>query len=725
MDSNTEVLMQPIAEIKPFEHTPAQNFLTRWCRANDALTPNFISSDEWVEGTPLVQRKADNSITLNIPSDVRLWELIPFIQTIDGDTYRNRPQAIEKLDEGHEKRARLFTNTGIYIAQRLDGISQGHDIAQELAREFYVYGKRLERSAFFEDTPEIDPDTITFDQIASAELSDDETKEIDEWIAGDELYASRLNRADRHRIKNHTPLATNIERERIRALNQVFKLAQHSINHQPDQTVTQKVLAEKPYYAIFMQKIKDRIKKGVEDPMQDLMVSIYDRGLEDLKHEFIRSPDPTSTTKQVSEYIQRFMTRQDAGGESLQDALKALNIPGMKVYLDQLKEIGNTQELSQAQMRAVLAIQHVITEKMEHITFKETPTDILDTGAVDCVGAGLVADVMLRRLGVPNAPMTIPGHMMTAIETADGNVYFIDMGNGSRYNRQVQKGDFEDGSTEDIHTFIHDSSDNHLELHPTPQLLPLFANKQQNQVGEDKVVVIMRPTDGVMATLMDNIAGDHEIRGNYDDAIEVYQYLSTHTRARPSNQLDLARAFISNGQIDEAEEVLKSLGARMDLRQPPYYLRGQVLEKRGNHEGALVEYRRAYEQEPLSYKVLMKLCDSLVRTGKSEEALIMMKRLNALHLFEEGRDMLNLAKRSKHSFHFEKALWSFLDASKEDPTLYYAQYGIARASYFLGDTETEQKANQEFIEHADPEEDAEYLYLIEHPDIRDEMIYEL
>ena len=718
-----ELLPQPITEIKPFQHAPAQNFLSRWCNANDGMAPNFIESDKWVEGTPLVQKQTDGSVILNIPDDITLWELVPLMQTIDGDTFRDYPKAIEKLEEDHAKRARLFTNTGVYIAQRLSSIKHGQEIAQTLAQEFYAYGQRLERSAGLGTTSEDELGNITIGKIAQMQLADDEAQGIDQWIAGDQLYASRLKRAEDKAQQNHDDLPATIEQQRTRALNQVFKLADRAISHPEQETITQKLLAEKPYYALFVQKIKDRIKRGVEDPVHELMQAIYLRGLQDIKSAFIRSPDPTS--RQLSEYIQRFMSGQDVSGESLENALKTLNIPGKQARLQQIKETGTIQDLSGAQMDAVRAIQDILSERMDHLASSEAPTDILNNGAINCVGAGLVADVMLRQLGIPNAPVTIPGHLITAVETADQNIYLIDVSNGSQYNRHIQEGDFEDGSIEDIHHFINNSSDSSLVVHSAPQLVPLFANIRQDQVGGNKSVTFLRPMDGIMMALMSNIANNHEVRGDYDGAIEVGRYLVTHYDAPAEIQQDLARAYMENGQLEEAAAVIQNTRIRDDVKHGPHHLRGQILEKGDDHEAALMEYKKAYEQQPLSYEVLTSLCNSLIRAGNTDEALGMMKRLAALHFFREGSGLLHVGNLTESSFGFKKAQWSFLEALREDPSFYYAYYGISRAKSHLGDTEGEQKAHEAFLEHADPEKDAEYIYLLQNPTIRDAINYEL
>ncbi|KKS20882.1 MAG: hypothetical protein UU78_C0049G0007 [Candidatus Roizmanbacteria bacterium GW2011_GWC2_41_7] len=213
--------IRPVIEQKPFENPAVQFFFSKWCEINDSIEPQYVDRKTWEERgvKGILERNIDGKQTLYIPHDLALWEMVGIMETVDHDTYAQKP---EKKDTAKEKILILgkeFQNAGIYIAKRLNFITNGREIAHGLAEEFYGYGQSLiERKS-----PE---QFASVDEISKKELTPSETDEIDRFLAGDRLYKARKASVERKAAIDPKSMEELVEQERCDTLAQFFRVSE-------------------------------------------------------------------------------------------------------------------------------------------------------------------------------------------------------------------------------------------------------------------------------------------------------------------------------------------------------------------------------------------------------------------------------------------------------------------------------------------------------------------
>ena len=279
--------VEPVIQQKPFENTFVQSFFTEWCKINNHIEPKVIDRNEWKEKENILEKKDNNKSNLYIPKDLQLWEMLPIIETIDKDTFINKPERQGKAKEELIELGKTFREAGIYIAKRLDSIDKGNVIASNIAKEFYNYGESIITGKKSEKDK-------TIEEIKLQELTEEETNKVDCFLAGDELSKSRRARAIKEGI--------SIEDERKKTLNQffrvseeAFKLQQKSKSGELKKTKTKLKLwqSETPFHNEFISKINESIKREIETPDTELYSSIFRRGMDMLQKDmpFDKLPD--------------------------------------------------------------------------------------------------------------------------------------------------------------------------------------------------------------------------------------------------------------------------------------------------------------------------------------------------------------------------------------------------------------------------------------------------
>lgn len=92
-------------EHRPFNDFADQEFFAERCKVHDNLCPYFLPREEREtldEGQILQQRKG--KLTLFLPQDLQLWEMMEIIRKIDHDTLKHKP---EKQNEGADQLYKL------------------------------------------------------------------------------------------------------------------------------------------------------------------------------------------------------------------------------------------------------------------------------------------------------------------------------------------------------------------------------------------------------------------------------------------------------------------------------------------------------------------------------------------------------------------------------------------------------------------------------------------
>src|SRR3989338_3834334 len=143
MDAQTEIpRLNTNIELKYFEQPATQTFFTKWCEINDSIVPQFVDRTDWSKGD-ILSANDKGGKTLLLPKDLQLWEMVDVVEAVDKDTHIAHPDFTTSKKEDLSGLGEMFQNTGVYLAQRINGIGQGKSIAENMAQDFYNYGYTL------------------------------------------------------------------------------------------------------------------------------------------------------------------------------------------------------------------------------------------------------------------------------------------------------------------------------------------------------------------------------------------------------------------------------------------------------------------------------------------------------------------------------------------------------------------------------------------------------
>ena len=175
-----------VLEHRPFNDFADQEFFAEWCKFHDNLCPQFLprkDRETLDEGQILQQRKGQ--LTLFLPQDLQLWEMMEIIRKIDHDTLKHKPEKQNERANQLLELGRKFEKSGLYFANFFpsDDKSEEAKLAQDLAQQFYSYGCSLQQKTKNSDAL---PRNIS--------LSEEELCEVDQRLLGKQAYEKRLAR---------------------------------------------------------------------------------------------------------------------------------------------------------------------------------------------------------------------------------------------------------------------------------------------------------------------------------------------------------------------------------------------------------------------------------------------------------------------------------------------------------------------------------------------------
>lgn len=173
-------------EHRPFNDFSDQEFFAERCKVHDNLCPQFLprkDRENLDEEQILQQRKGQ--LTLFLPQDLQLWEMMEIIRKIDHDTLKHKPEKQNERANQLLELGRKFEKSGLYFANFFpsDDESQEAKLAQDLAQQFYSYGCSLQQKTKNSDAL---PRNIS--------LSEEELSEVDQRLLGKQAYEKRLAR---------------------------------------------------------------------------------------------------------------------------------------------------------------------------------------------------------------------------------------------------------------------------------------------------------------------------------------------------------------------------------------------------------------------------------------------------------------------------------------------------------------------------------------------------
>ncbi|MDP3770261.1 MAG: tetratricopeptide repeat protein [Candidatus Sungbacteria bacterium] len=613
-----------------FQDPAVQSFFDKWCQVNDSIEPVFIDRQEWEEREKILEENPDKEkMQLYMPSDLRLWEMVGVLEAVDHDTFAQQLEKREAKKEELMQLGKNFRDAGVYIAQRLSSVSEGKEIAQALAEEFYTYGDELIIGKKSEQEKNIE-------MIAHFSLSPEETEAVDRWLAGESLYISRHTRAEKAALNKQEVPEEFLEQERLKTLIQFFRVSAHALkiksrSEKGELTRLSDFLpwedpVTAPIHTAFLKKIESSITKQVETPKKELQSAIFRRGMELLQHNigFDTLPD----------MLKNMILHWQHGEETLREALQ---IDHLKNELAQIRRTGRLKDMVKKEREIASIIQDAVSE-FEYKESANNPSEIATTQILNCVGASTLGGALLSEVGIRYLVADVPRHSILILVTSDNSVFWHDMlnpGFNSKITdkmivgKNLSKGPLtaadiarmsEDPSSESI-MFDIDSDEYQRKLSGI--------NEHQRQF-----IMVHAPEIGLQAQILNNTANiicalgeaedeaGHSVEAKvyYDQAVIAYKEAISTVPKYTYAYDGLGLILLNLDRPEEAIEMFRKSIA-IDSRDADVFSNlGAALNVFGKHQEAMEACIEAREINPTSAWAWFELGKSFYYLGKKEEA---------------------------------------------------------------------------------------------------------
>jgi len=552
--------IRPVIEQKPFKDKTVQSFFAKWCKRNNHIEPKVIERDEWEEKENILEKRDNGKGNLYIPKDLQLWEMIPIIETIDKDTFINKPG---RQDEGKEKIIELgktFREAGIYIAKRLDSINEGKEMAIIIAEEFYNYGESIISGKKSKKDK-------TIEEIKLQELTEEETNKVDCFLAGEELFKSRRDRAIKEGI--------SIEDERQKTLNQFFRVSEEAFNLQQKsasgelkktKTKLKPWQRENTFHNQFISKINESIKREIETPDTELYSSIFRRGM-DMLQEYM-------PFDKLPESVKDNYLHWKNGETTLR---KALQIDQLKSELDSIRLSGDMIDICDKERE----ISNKIQKAVSNFPYKELASNIsemIKNQKIDCLGASMLGGALMQEVGLNYLVGGVPKHSILFLITSDNKVEWRDMLSpyiSTELNDNEIEGQNSDGSPITINDIL-EFSKNPKSVSLTFDIKGEEYRKKFSWVkeGQRQFVTIFKPDEGQQIQALNNIGYALVDLGLYKKAIKAYEKAINIDPEYIDIYNNLGIALSNLGRNEEAIEAYKIfVNQTVDKQKYDYFIK--------------------------------------------------------------------------------------------------------------------------------------------------------
>ncbi len=605
--------IQSTIEQRPFENPAVQSFFTKWCEINNSIVPEVVDREMWEQKvlTSLLQKREDGKQTLYIPEDLQLWEMVGIMEAVDHDTFAEKPERQNEAKEKILELGYMLQDAAVYIAQRLDSISEGREIAGALAEEFYNYGQSLVSG----EKPE-EPTSI--DSISQEELTDSENEAVDRFLAGDHLYESRRMRAEEDSLSEPDGEVDFFEEERLNTLAQFFRvsakafeLEEKSGNGELEKSKTHLKTWENdtPFHSAFRGKIERAMVQKIETPKRELDSVIFRRGMEKLLTEM----KEYGWKEGVNSLFKKIGVDLPVEQKKLVDVL---NIKQLKLELETIRQSGNLAKMSGKEREIADKIQDAVS-KFPFRDMANNPREMAANQFINCVGASTLGGTLLRETGLNYLVGDVPEHSVLFLVTSDGQVEWRDMRNAlhnENLTNETIRGNKKDGSpitVDDITAFS---------KNPTPQglMFDIEDEKYRDKLpwvkeGQRQFVTVFEPEYGQQIQIL-NTAG-------------VTLLTLGLKETNPQKAEDYYR---------QAVVACRQAIALEPLAPYPYEGLGHALSALDQYEEAIPAYRQAIAIDPKSAHSYNALGNALRELNRGDEAILAYEKF--IELADEKED---------------------------------------------------------------------------------------
>lgn len=386
-------------ENRPFNDFADQEFFAERCKVHDNLCPYFLPREEreTLDESQILEKWQDQ-LTLFLPQDLQLWEMMEIIRKIDHDTLKHKPEKQNERANQLLELGRKFEKSGLYFANFFpsDDKSEEAKLAQDLAQQFYSYGCSLQQKTKNSDAL---PHNIS--------LSEEELSEVDQRLLGKQAYEKRLARLW------ETPSTDQLTTMRKELLTTAFKALKKDASKEEWEKLRE--TKKCPYYK-FQEKVQSQILRVIQTPETELYTAIFRRGKENLISNML--------APKGDNHMRNFL-RKNLGVDLpfLKTKLTdALNLPILKSELEKVRKTGNKSLISAKELEIAKKVQEKVSS-FDYQTMANIPSQMVETSKMNCLGSALLGGTFLEELDISYLAVDLPDHVSTILITSDGKWY--------------------------------------------------------------------------------------------------------------------------------------------------------------------------------------------------------------------------------------------------------------------------------------------------------------
>lgn len=163
------------------------------------------------------------------------------------------------------------------------------------------------------------------------------------------------------------------------------------------------------------------------------------------------------------------------------------------------------------------------------------------------------------------------------------------------------------------------------------------------------------------------LAQAYSTMGRHEDAAREFEEAAKLGENKIECQLRRAGELRRMGQLDKAEEIIRSTGAEGARLAEYSYQMGCVMSDRGDTYGAIEYFERAVDMDPHHQRALFSLAVQASRQGNDDDAIRLYERCLSKPPFFSGA-LLNLGLLYEDRDNFPAAKYCFERVLKYEPT---------------------------------------------------------
>jgi len=503
--------------------------------------------------------------TLFLPEDLHLWEMMDIIKIVNRDTLARKPEWRDQRADQIKELGLVFEKAGLYLQEYLSELESGREIAQEIASQFYKYGRSLQ-------TGKQNNDDLSHDE---SKLSPKEKQKLDQWFLGKDAYQKRIAKLGVNTTEEQE------EKSRKKLITAYFKALARKTHY--EEREEQPWIRGKGFGYELQDATRKQIIKAIEIPEIELRTAFFRRGVEHLVTEMREA----GWRKSVNSFLKKI------GCDPLlvqRRLYHTLQIDKLKEELGALRKTGDITAISEKELEIAKKIQKAIYS-FSYTENESSPSKILETQFMNCVGGSMLGGAFLDELGIKYLHSFVPGeyigHSTTVLITSDGKVYWQD------FTPKIPKEEFNENYKEITGNMLEEGDISTLKNLPDSIDHTLVFTKwkpyKHLAAGQKMKVHLLNPEIALQYSILLNI-GNFIGNEDYDKKIEVYRQAG---RLAPGYTIglweELGIACYENGKYDQA---IEAYSEAIQLNPKPVFLFhiGRAYTRKGEKNKAIKAY---------------------------------------------------------------------------------------------------------------------------------------